>query len=61
MENEHYEMETDLEVPPPSIRENEPLIQSYTYFSGPDTESDDEYMLGVDEAGRGSCLGLFCR
>ncbi|KAL8277699.1 hypothetical protein RQP46_009972 [Phenoliferia psychrophenolica] len=61
------------EVPPPSVRPDAPLIDSFTYhsvdpISSPDASLDKgkgkeltaipgDWMLGVDEAGRGPVLG----
>jgi len=49
----------DLDLPVPSIRQHTPLIDSYTYhsFEGQANPEDEEYIMGIDEAGRGPVLG----
>lgn len=44
---------------PASVRQGTPLIDSYTFHSSEDDAEDveAEYVMGIDEAGRGPVLG----
>lgn len=44
---------------PPSVRLDTPMIDSYTFHSSSEDaeDADAEYIMGIDEAGRGPVLG----
>lgn len=50
---------------PPSVKAHHPLTSSYLYSSITNredqaTQTTSEWIMGIDEAGRGPVLGMYC-